>query len=642
VVTGAEDGTVLLWNVARPASPRRLARVELLREPKTPAGQVNQHAGDANLHAGRVNQHAISQIALAVNGRSIAVGYEHAIRVLDVTDPEHPRDRPQAPAPADMRSVSLTSDGRSAALVDANGTVTLRVLSGGRRRDRRIPIPGGRSARSGIASTTMGPDGRTFVTGQGGAAMVWNVPERKRPPQVATLVTGELAGQATFSPDGRSFAALDVDGTVSAWRVGPRPQRLLQFPANGVTAMAIAPKAGLVATTGDDHTIILWRSSDPSAPTRLIREPLRDAGPVESMAFSADGRRLVTATTAGSGRIWDLSNPLKPDPMPPFGKPEALTRDRVRGRRVAFSRDGRMAAVPRPDGTVTLWDLSDSQNPQELKGVEVGPPAEVGDGAVALQPRGRLLATAAGGTVLMWDVADPRHPRQLEVALQVPGSFAEGAGAFGSKGSVVLDDAAFSADGKLLVGTVDRTVAVWDVSQLEREGADVRLKGTLLPQIGRDVGSIAVSPDRRTLAVIDGGTMSLWDFQDPLRASRIGQPLAGAFDSVDVMAFDATEGLLVTGSRGAVSLWDLTDPGRAHRLGRSLAVPADDVIATAFSPDGRVLAAGLRSGEARGGIMLWNIAGVQNLRRHAVKRACELVGPRYSPGPPYRQTCPAS
>ncbi len=60
--------------------------------------------------------------------------------------------------------------------------------------------------------------------------------------------------------------------------------------ALGITAMAFSPD-GRLATASDDSTVLLWNPADPQIRRRTagVRQ-----GSVLSLAFSADGTKLVT------------------------------------------------------------------------------------------------------------------------------------------------------------------------------------------------------------------------------------------------------------------------------------------------------------------------------------------------------------
>jgi WD40 repeat protein len=110
------------------------------------------------------------------------------------------------------------------------------------------------------------------------------------------------AGMA-FSPDGRRFAAawartiltVDVDGrrALARWQ-NPTPKH--------VQSLAFAPDGRTLATVSKDTTARLWDA----ATGREIAAYAWDIGPLNAVAFSADGMRAAVSGKKGTILVWDL------------------------------------------------------------------------------------------------------------------------------------------------------------------------------------------------------------------------------------------------------------------------------------------------------------------------------------------------
>ncbi|MER8001687.1 WD40 repeat domain-containing protein [Streptomyces sp. NPDC095613] len=251
------------------------------------------------------------------------------------------------------------------------------------------------------------------------------------------------------------------------------------------------------------------------------------------------------------------------------------------------------------EGELRFWDVSDPVRPESLP---PAPVSEVGDGTLpfAYGARGGLLAVgSADGTFKVLDTADARHPVALSAAVRA------------SRGSGVAG-LAFSPDSRTLAlltaarGTAQAgTVQLWSVADPRMP----RLLGTVLTVERQAVRSIAFSPDGATLAV-GGGTaagssrsvlLRLWDVSDPARPTELGQGLGGHNGIVNKVAFSPRGGVLASaGSDRRVLLWDVSRPGRP-RLANTLFLAAE-ASALAFGPDGRLLA----TGDNSGAVDLWN------------------------------------
>ena len=305
------------------------------------------------------------------------------------------------------------------------------------------------------------------------------------------------------------------------------------------------------------------RSPVPTSPTPRAEIPLpTTAGPVlvghgdwvQSVAFSPDGKWLVSASNDKTLKMWDVRAGRLHASWPGYGYPINS---------VTFAPDGRSLATGGNDGTVRLWEVRSAQARQVWRGHGSSVYA------VAFSPDGTRVA--AGGkdqTIFVWDVKSGKRLLALD----------------GHSSDVFA--LVYSPDGRMLVSAGgDRRIRVWSTTSGEELVSFDGHRDQIL--------ALAYSPDSRWLASGDAGkTIRLWDMQRMSHSRTITE----LSQSVLSLVFARDGGWLAAAS--ADSKVHLLDPGSGILL-QSLAGHSDIVQSVAVSPDGTQLASGSRDKTAR-------------------------------------------
>jgi RNA polymerase sigma factor (sigma-70 family) len=406
-----------------------------------------------------------------------------------------------------------------------------------------------------------------------------------------------------FAADGKTLAASANDFTIRLWDVpSGRESGRLPLPGNHmVMRLACSPDAGTLAAALYDDTIGVWRTSTGEQVHRFRHgEP----GPC-CLVFSPDGKTLASGHAAGV-RLWDVASGAESRQLPGHGQPVTS---------VAFSRDGRAVISAGKDGRCRVWDAATGRPRREFEAV---PREVIGDHAyqnalrsftdsgysspdAALSADGTLLARLIPpNSVVLWDVAAgrPRHPWGDCSLVN-----------FGLGVREVADNFAFSPDGKRLASMcTDGRIRLWDAST-----------GKELSRLEGHEGLLArltFSPDGGTLISLGRGGVRRWDASTGKEAGHFPGPQTGAYalspDGKLLAAASTPLYLAEDRSRplgdGSVYLWNLATGKLAAKLqGRR----RETIESLAFSPDGKTLAAVSEGSQ----ISVWDVPTGRHLYR---------------------------
>lgn len=336
------------------------------------------------------------------------------------------------------------------------------------------------------------------------------------------------------------------------------------------------------------------------ATAKMGSSQLRHGEVVFFVAYTADGKHLITAGRDHAVKMWDRATgdevrsftravpkatPLtdKPSPAEMAMPGKVMRAVGAEDFPITLSRDGKLLAAGR-DAVVTVWDVTTGKSVHELTA-----PAAVHE--LVFAPDGKSLVGCGNSDVTVWGSSDGTVAKKYKLAEPESGVLRTGTAVSPSGGHVVqqfIDNTA--ANGSLRV--TDLTTG--------KTGEEIKLS------VG-GAQAFTISPDGKRMAwasFTDG--VVVWDIaaNKQVAAFNKGEGKPKLFGN-SIRFSDDGERLAVTMANDAVEVWNISQGKLEHTLGGHEAEPAHRVAVrlvvgasnrmtrtdVAFSTDGKAVAA---------------------------------------------------
>ncbi len=287
--------------------------------------------------------------------------------------------------------------------------------------------------------------------------------------------------------------------------------RALRGHRGSAMTVAFSPDGKLIVSGGEDGVLRLWDAEGDAA----LRTLHGHGSIITDVAVSSDGSTCVSGSYDKTVRVWDCASG---DML------HALTGHQDTVTRVLYTADDRNIVSGDADGRIRVWDSLTGAFVSELAGQETR------ISALALASDARTLAVGTtNGSIEIWDMASQT------VRLRI------------SAHDRRVSCLAFDDDGqRLYSGSWDRSMKVWDAQT-----------GTLvMPPIrhGTEVNAIALSADAQRVAIADATTVQLLD----IGSGETLRKFLGHQHTVNAVAFSPDQTRLVSASHDrSIRVWDI-------------------------------------------------------------------------------------
>lgn len=310
-----------------------------------------------------------------------------------------------------------------------------------------------------------GSDNDSLLVSTREELMLWSI----RAGQLLRTLEGHTddIGYAVFSPDGKTIVSGSRNG-ITVWNLQTHELSFqLRFADAEIVGFAFNPKGTVFGAGLSDGRIAFWDTN-----TWKLLQVLQDPNDsVTGLSWSPDGF-VFASTSMNKMTVWDINAGI---PLCAIEKPEDYGVD--------IGWEGEQAII-----ASSALDLRSHDYKIVLSDVATGKQLSVLDGhtdrlrGTVWSPDGSMLASGSvDGKVIVWNA---KTGEQLLVLSDISGGG--------------LD---WSPDSKMLItGSSNGSMVIWDVSS-----------GKQIQTIDSTTGAAVWSPEGDVVAIIAGGTITLWE-----------------------------------------------------------------------------------------------------------------------------------
>ncbi|KAF0156945.1 MAG: wd40 repeat subgroup [Syntrophaceae bacterium] len=298
-----------------------------------------------------------------------------------------------------------------------------------------------------VSKIDISPDGRYALTGSFDSFILWDIQRGKK---LGTFMhKGSLDPiNVAFSPDGKYFASGGKGTKLWNFATG---EEIMTFDEEDAASVVFSPDGKHLLSGGPNLNFNPFVKDKESrmkiyrvSTGELVRDfKLKIPQRIYSVAYSPDGRRILSGDSAGQMKLWDIASGREVTSV-------MATRGFVKVvRSLAFSPDGRHAVSGGSDNRVIIWNATDLTPIKTFVSPDSSTGLLSGIQSVAFSPDGKyVLSGRMDGKINIWDIASGSEWKNLS----------------GHSSWEYGTSAKYFSDGRHVISAGDASTRIWDVA----------------------------------------------------------------------------------------------------------------------------------------------------------------------------------
>lgn len=261
-----------------------------------------QYDGKPMYPDGAAHRDFVHSLAFSADGTLLASGGYRVVKLWKRTENVQ---KLQAALPADVSGMVISTDGKTAALPQADHSIVLVNLADGK---PLRTLAGHTAAVMGLAFNA---DGSRLVTGSHDKSIrVWNTADGAL---VGRVDSPAPVNDLALTADASQIVTADADNVLRLWATpagipaegasAAPPVREFKGHEKPVTSVAIVIPGALVASGSEDGTVRLWQLADATQ-----TQSMAQGAPVTAVVARPDGQLIASVGANNVVRLWQTAD----------------------------------------------------------------------------------------------------------------------------------------------------------------------------------------------------------------------------------------------------------------------------------------------------------------------------------------------